>query len=207
MRFTTGQPHNLVDWAKFLTAKPEGGFAALSMPMPGPIAVRAVADAMLPYNLSVREQGGNNHGPAVKIYLKSVGLAQGDPWCEAYVFYRESAAAKALLLTIPSWMPRTGSTVLMATAFKKKGLFISVSDAQKDYSLVKRGDHAWFFFASKDRIAHTGIVIEVYNWGVVTVEGNTGPESGVNRDGDGVFVKHRAWAEFGRLGGFGRQPF
>jgi hypothetical protein len=56
------------------------------------------------------------------------------------------------------------------------------------------------------RLAHIGIVTGVFPWGVYTVEGNTSPEAEdedtVQRDGDGVFRKARAWRELGLYGGF-----
>lgn len=33
------------------------------------------------------EKGGNNRGPEVKLFLKSVGLDQGNPWCAAFVSF------------------------------------------------------------------------------------------------------------------------
>ena len=91
----------------------------------------------------------------------------------------------------------------------KHGLWIRVSDARAGRVKVQVGDLALFYFASKKRVAHIGIVVEVHSWGVVTVEGNTGPDTGtvVNRDGDGVYKKSRTWAELGSLGGFVRLPF
>ena len=35
--------------------------------------------------VGVREQGGNNHGSEVKMYLNSVGLGESYPWCAAFV--------------------------------------------------------------------------------------------------------------------------
>jgi len=63
-----------------------------------------------------------------------------------------------------------------------------------------------FYFSQLGRIGHIGIVVEVQDWGVWTVEGNTSPEpsdeDSVERDGDGVFKKKRNWSELGQYGGF-----
>jgi len=51
-----------------------------------------------------------------------------------------------------------------------------------------------------------GMVDKVADYGVLTIEGNTSPETGdlefVDRDGDGYYPKVRHWAELGTKGGF-----
>ena len=53
----------------------------MALPQPGAIALRAVADMIANAadpqkgdNTGVVEEGGNNRGPSVKLYLASVGL-------------------------------------------------------------------------------------------------------------------------------------
>lgn len=68
---------------------------------------------------------------------------------------------------------------------------------------------ALFYFASMGRISHIEVVVEVHDFGVITVGGNTGPDAGegVEREGQGVFKKRRTWAQLGAKGGFARMPF
>lgn len=182
------------------------------MQLPGPIAKRAVAEALA--NVGVTEVGGNNRGPAVEKYLASVGLKGGDPWCAAFVRFRFEDAAKDLSLTLPSHFPDSGWTPDYKTWAIEKGLYIPVrstgyENVTDDTRHPMTGDLALFYFAAKSRIAHIGMVLSVHSWGVWTVEGNTGAETGevVQREGDGVYKKKREWTELGSKGGFARCPF
>lgn len=179
------------------------------MPSPGPIALKAIAEAENKNVLAVREVGGNNRGKEVETYLASVDLSAGDPWCDAFVYYRLMKAAQILGKTFPSSYPKTGYTPSTASYFKKRGQWISVQAAKANPSLVKRGDLVFFYFPAKGRIAHIGMVSSVDKNGIRTVEGNTEGHdtSGVSRDGGGVWVKERTWSNLGYLGGFGRITF
>ena len=178
----------------------------VTLPLPGPIAKKAAIDALA--NVGVTEQGGNNRGRYVETYLAAVDLDPGDPWCAAFVRFRFEQAAKALKLTLPRSFPDSGYCPDFSGWGKNRKLWLPVSsDESRDE--VSVGDLCLFYFASKKRVAHIGIVVEVHPWGVWTVEGNTGPEAGdgVNRDGDGVYKKRRDWSELGSMGGFVRCPF
>jgi hypothetical protein len=188
-----------------LTVRADGVWGLSSAP--GPIAIQSAKDSLDPSVLGVREVGKNNHGPSIKVYLESVGLKEGDPWCQAFVYYRHRTAAANMRLALPSDYPKTGYTPTAAAFFKRKALWTPKAAAEKNPSLVQPGDLAYFFFSKMKRIAHVGIVVEVHSWGVVTVEGNTSSDGGVNRDGGGVYKKRRNWSELGLLGGFGRVPF
>jgi hypothetical protein len=178
----------------------------VSLPLPGPIAKRAAADALA--NVGVTEQGGNNRGKYVETYLAAVDLDPGDPWCAAFCRFRFEQAAKVLGLTLPASFPDSGYCPDFSAWGKGRKFWLPVSSSVSRDELAV-GDLCLFWFASKGRHAHIGIVVEVHPWGCYTVEGNTGPEvgDGVNRDGDGVYKKRRDWSEFGTSGGFVRCPF
>ena len=74
---------------------------------------------------------------------------------------------------------------------------------------VHMGDIALFYFAAKGRVAHYGFVSEIGPGPrqFRSVEGNTSPESGVDREGDGVYVKTHVWGAVGSGGGFVRVGF
>jgi len=169
--------------------------------MSRPIALRALSDAIA--NIGVGEEFGENQGKYVNQYLASVGLEPGNPYCAAWLYFRYQKAANSLELALPE-LPRSGYTPTWKNWARKNSLWISVARARKDQSLVRPGDAVCFYSASKKRIFHIGIVKSVHAWGVVTVEGNTGPEAGVNADGDGVYEKRRDWSELGSQGGFVR---
>lgn len=184
------------------------------LPEPGAVAKRIAEDALTPEVLAVRETPGkNNFGKWIRVMLASVGLAEGNPWCLAFVNLRIEKAAAALGVKLPSDYPDTGYTPTFANWAKKRGWWIPVADARARPSLVKRGDLVFFYgtVGAVRRIRHVGIVIKPMKnsygdtLGVISVEGNTGPDGG--RDGDGVYLKHRDWSELGALGGFVRLPF
>lgn len=175
------------------------------MNTPGAIATQAVKDAIA--NIGVVEVGGENRGKYVEIYLKSVGLSAGNPWCAAFVYYRLSVAAKVLGVTLSPAPPKSGYCPDWKDWAKDHGYWLPVDTSEK----ILPGDLALFYFPAKGRVAHIGIVVGRMpdSDGVYTVEGNTGPERGqeVNRDGDGVYRKEREWEEFGKYGGFIRLPW
>jgi hypothetical protein len=180
--------------------------AASAFAEPGPAAKRHAADAQDPSVLSVRESG-NNRGKYVETYQRAVGIGPGDPWCQAFAYFRLKKAADTLGIRLPADFPRTGYTPTGAGWFKKKGLWIPVSSAKRGVLTPAVGDWVYFYFPTKGRIAHVGIVVGVDGLGVHTVEGNTSGGPGVEREGGGVFKRYRRWAELGELGGFGRINF
>lgn len=129
--------------------------------------------------IGVHEEGGNNHGEWVEEFQKAVdGKANGESWCAAMVSYCVkwtnyvvSGESKLRLaehcLTMWNWNP----------------------SAQRDYPqagfLV-----VWQHGTSSN--GHIGIVEAVNGDGTITtIEGNTSPSQGVERDGDGVYRKIR----------------
>jgi CHAP domain-containing protein len=56
--------------------------------------------------LGVTEVGGNNRGPEVEEYLRSVGLAAGFAWCAAFSYWCFRVGANRVQLVNPC--PRTG---------------------------------------------------------------------------------------------------
>lgn len=174
----------------------------MSLPNPGPIAVRAAADAEA--NIGVTEQGDNNRGKWVETYLAAVHAEPGDPWCAAFVVYRLVTAAHELNSTIQDDFPRSAWTPDLIEWGKHNGLFIPAHD----WALSQRGDIAGYYFPAKGRIAHVGLVTHGSANPFTDVEGNTSkPGGGVARDGDGVWEKQRTAAMLGELGGFVRLPF
>jgi hypothetical protein len=176
---------------------------------PGPISRRAAQDAKAKEVLSVREDG-SNRGTFVEVYLKAVGLAPGNPWCMAFIVLRLIKAAAALKIAFPKDVPKTGSTVLFSDYGKKKGFWIRRADLELGRASLQPGDIVFYFFPSKGRIAHTGIVVDLAdNKNFFTVEGNTsgGINDSVDRDGQGVYMKLRTLSSLGLWGGAVRLPF
>lgn len=166
----------------------------------GNIGELAAAEALA--NVGVIEEG-DNRGRWVGLYQASVGIPPGSPWCAAFVRFRFEAAAQRLGVDLPADFPDSGWVPSYVAWAKRHGLWLPVGVARENPSMVDVGDLACFWFTAKDRHAHIGIVVEDGKpWGTYTVEGNTGPDAGVERDGDGVYRKRRRWASLGIRGGF-----
>ena len=194
---------------KLLSTNKFNDFASLAVNAPGPISKKAAVDACAKEVLSVREDG-SNAGTFVERYLSAVGLGPGNPWCMAFVVLRLVKAAHSLTMNLPREMPRTGSTVLFSDWGKKKTWWIRRADLELGRERIQAGDIVFYFFASKGRIAHTGIVVEANsNNDFKTVEGNTssGLKDVVDRDGQGVYMKQRSLGALGLFGGVVRLPY
>jgi len=194
---------------KLLSTNKFNDFSSLAVKTPGPISKKAAKDACAKEVLSVRETG-SNAGTFVERYLSAVGLGPGNPWCMAFIVLRLIKAAHSLSLTIPNEMPRTGSTVVFSNWGKKKTWWIKRADLELGREKIQEGDIVFYFFASKGRIAHTGICVDANsNNDFITVEGNTssGMRDVVDRDGQGVYMKKRTLGSLGLFGGVVRLPY
>ena len=175
-----------------------------------PIALKALEFARA--NIGVTEVG-NNGGDAVHAYQQSCKppLPSGSPWCAAVIRFRLKQAATALGATYDATFPRTGWTPDYSRWAKENQSWVSMSSVkllneEDSGRVLLPGDLALFYFSSLGRIGHIGVIEEVHDWGIVTIEGNTSPEPDssdqVERDGDGYYRKQRNWSEFGKFGGF-----
>jgi hypothetical protein len=169
------------------------------------VAVKASQDAVL--NIGVQEEGVNS-GKYVNTYQQACDpkLPDGSPWCMAFVVFRFKKAAHSLNKVIRSDWPRSGYCPHHYRWALNNGYFIHYVDASTNPTVIKPGYIALFYSNVLGRIAHTGIVVAVHEWGVETVEGNTSapPRNAteVDREGDGVYMKSRKWAQLGLYGGF-----
>lgn len=126
--------------------------------------------------IGVREYGGNNRGAQVKMYLNSVGLDEGYPWCAAFV----SWCFQQVAVDVPrsAWVP---SFALKNRFVYKQGKILK--------RLPKYGDVMLIWFNKLNRPAHIGFIDQ---WGerwIISVEGNTNDDG--SREGDGVYRKRR----------------
>jgi hypothetical protein len=155
----------------------------------------------------VREDG-SNAGKYVSEYLKAVDLGAGNPWCMAFVVFRIIKAAHKLIVNIPLHMPRTGSVAVYGKWAQSQGHFIRRADLELGKAVPMKGDIVVYWFASKGRLAHTGIVVQGGK-SFLTVEGNTsgGIDTGVDRDGQGTYKKSRKYSHLGIFGGIIRLPY
>ncbi len=125
------------------------------------------------------EKSGHNDGPVEK-YLTSVGLAKGDPYCAAFVYWcgRQALAAR-------NPFPRSGWSPDMVGRpdwVRGKG------------RTPEAGDTFGIHFPAKGRVAHTGFVAGMQGRSILTIEANTSPQAATgeaDRNGDGVWRKIR----------------
>jgi hypothetical protein len=128
--------------------------------------------------LGVREATGHNDGKAVEMYLRSVGLGKGYPWCAAFVRWCYDSAHVATTIN--------GAA---ASAHRPQNLVWFQHTWIKD---PQPGDAFTLWYPSLNRIGHTGFFHRRVNSSVYeTVEGNTN-EAG-SREGDGVYKKYRSF--------------
>lgn len=84
-----------------------------------------------------------------------------------------------------------------------------MKEVNRWHETPERGDLAFFDFPGDgvDRISHIGIVAEVKDGKVITIEGNTAPSGGDQRNGGMVMIKERAFGSGSSIVGFGRPKF
>lgn len=134
--------------------------------------------------IGTRERTGNNDGPVDK-YLVAVGLGgTRNPYCAAFVRWcGVEALGKGCPYPRSAWSP---DMVAKPTWKNGKG------------TAPRAGDTFGIWFASKGRIAHTGLVESVRGSMLVTVEANTSPDAGTgtaaDREGGGVWRRYRPLA-------------
>jgi hypothetical protein len=155
-------------------------FGFLCLPVKGSITRPDLVN-QIHSQLGVKELTGHNDGVTVEMYLKSVKLSKGNPWCAAFLSwnYQQCSIPNPMSGYSPAWFPST---------------HVIYKPSAKLYGHPEPGDVFGIYFANKKRIAHVGFVIE---WGektVTTIEGNTdadATEGEKSREGNGVFKKKR----------------
>lgn len=125
---------------------------------------------------------------------------QGQPWCATWVtdgFINTYGVNKGLdMLCQPSKNSNAACCGDAAEYYQKAGRW---------YTSPQVGDQV-FFKTTKYQYAHTGIVTEVTDTEVTTIEGNTSSEKGVISNGGAVTKKHYPVGYSG-FKGFGRPKY
>ena len=127
---------------------------------------------------------------------------QGYAWCDMFVdwlFFKlcgnDAVAAQEMICqTGPYGAGCTNS----AQYYKQQGRFFE--------SGPKPGDQIFFWASDKSYVAHTGLVVDVDDTYVYTIEGNTSGASGVVANGGGVCNKRYA-LNYSRIYGYGRPKY
>jgi hypothetical protein len=132
--------------------------------------------------VGVREVG-RNAGPEVEVYLRSVGLGAGYPWCAAFVHWCFDQGSAALALDNPC--PRTAGALRL------------YEGCPLAWKLDEPGSADVFVIDHGHGLGHVGFVESVNDDGAfVTIEGNTSGQG--SREGDGVYRRARHRSEITR---------
>lgn len=136
--------------------------------------------------VGIRESGGNNMGPMVELIQQTVGRAEGEAWCMAFVQTCLAYAELKCGVRSPIFVSEHCRTVWQMTDQEQR---VKISPLK--YAIVIWGKDG-------SSSGHTGIVIEAKkNSHIMTIEGNTGSQDA--RDGDGIYYKKRDWLRTGSL--------
>lgn len=152
---------------------------AATVPAPLPPTLRQRLLVTASAEIGTQEKSGKNDGPAVDKYLQAAGLAPNSrqPYCAAFVYWAGKTALGAKNpFPQSAWSPDM------------------VAGGTADIASAKPGDTFGIYFASKGRVAHTGIVRGWQKNYLVTIEANTSPTASTgeaDRNGDGVWSKLR----------------
>ncbi len=151
-----------------------------------PSLVIAAANAFV----GVGEQGGNNRGQMVEMFLREVHQEPGQPWCAAFVHHVGYWALYDHEAQRSSWpLQATASCALLGEDAGKHGIL-------KDEPQF--GDVFLLYKPALKRFGHTGFIERVRwarkagartIWTCSTIEGNTNAEG--SREGDGTLRKVR----------------
>lgn len=161
--------------------------------MPDPVSIK---ERLLIHEakrwVGVTEVGGNNRGQLVEIFQKAVdGIACGEPWCMGFAQYCISAVDRAYAAGFGEPDSCTRSLI------HRSEHCLTVWNRSKELQLDKPKPGALCIWQKyKDgkptSQGHVGVVVGVNDDGtILTVEGNTSAGDGVQREGDGVWLKRR----------------
>jgi hypothetical protein len=143
--------------------------------------------------VGIREEGGNNRGPMVKLIQETVGSADGEAWCLSFVM---TCLAYAEVKTgVKSPLPATEHCMTLWNSAPKSSR-VKIFPARGAIIIWKHG---------KGPSGHTGVFLSAPEGQKVmnTVEGNT--ESGLSKDGSvvreggGIYATTRSMVKNGTM--------
>ena len=135
---------------------------------------------------TLEEPAGCNRGRRVEQYQRSVGIARGNAWCVAFVYWCFQVAAQKQAIANPMEKEcRTGGVLdLWNRACGARNVkILRTAEALNDPARVKPG--MVFVISTGGGMGHAGLVSRVVGNRMETIEGNT--NDGGSREGIGVF--------------------
>jgi hypothetical protein len=147
--------------------------------------------------LGTTEATGKNDGPVIEKIQAATGNKKGDPYCASFNYYVYREAGYGQLVPRSAWSP---SWVARPTWTRAQG-----------GRRPQPADAFGIWFASKERVAHTGLVLQWGEESVVTLEANTSPGasagSAADRNGDGIWSKRRLQRQVYSVRNWIEQPY
>ena len=139
--------------------------------------------------IGVPEQGGNNRGQMVDLFLRGVGLPPGEPWCAAFIHHVGFWSQFDPDNGRSTWpLPATGACQQLAAVAEAHGVLMPRAE---------RGDLFVLWSPDLQRFAHIGVVIETTETATdlacVTIEGNTNDDG--SSEGWKIAVRYRRFAK------------
>ena len=160
-------------------------------------------DSLKDLNSKTSNAGDNNYtkyaqeADAIGLYN---ALVQGQPWCATWVdnvFIHAYGLNKGCAM---KYMPTTKSK---STACNEAAAYYQ--KVNKWFDTPEIGDQV-FFKSAKYNYAHTGLVIDIKDNKVITIEGNTSSKAGVVENGGAVEQKEYP-LNYSNFKGFGRPDY
>jgi hypothetical protein len=137
------------------------------------------------FYLGVHEVGRNG-GPIVEAFQRAVdGKASGEPWCMAFIQFLIEETEKTHGIKSPIFRSEHCQTV-----WYKSPKWLRAKPQPGSLMIWKHGSTLQ---------GHVGLVTAVGMDTIFTIEGNTGPGSGVVREGDGVYERVRSFTGEGSM--------
>jgi|GEM_PF-905908 len=146
-----------------------------------PETIREAVLAAARQLIGQRETHGPNRSPAIDAMNRITGVPMGSPYCASFNAWCYAAADAP-----PGW-PRSA----WSPDWVKAPGWTAASGGETP----QPADAFGIWFASRGRVAHTGLIEKWEGVSAVTIEGNTSPSAefgaASDRDGDGVWRKRR----------------
>lgn len=143
--------------------------------------------------LGFTEMGKDNHGQVVEMFQRAVdNRASGEAWCLAFIWSCILYTEKLMAALGAARMSTLHHTEHCMTMWRE-------SPVGQRLSAPRVGALVIWNHEGTDS-GHVGLITGVRDDGQLeTIEGNTGPGAGVEREGDGVYAKVRNPARTGRM--------
>src|SRR6185295_10541764 len=105
--------------------------------------------------VGLREEGGDNRGRMVELFLRGVDQPPGQPWCAAFVHHVGYWSHFDYDAKRSSWpLPPTASCYLLGAWARDRRIL---------YSQPREGDVFLLWSSQKARFHHTGVVVCVHD--------------------------------------------